>query len=34
MSGIAAFLTRRRGGSAWHLTDVLAYDLARDRALS
>lgn len=24
MSGIAAFLTRRRGGQAWHFTDVLA----------
>ena len=33
MSGVAAFLTRRRGGRSWHLTDVLARDLARHRAL-
>ncbi|WP_163267173.1 carbohydrate ABC transporter permease [Chelativorans alearense] len=25
MSGIATFLTRRRGGASWHFTDVLAW---------
>src|SRR4051812_15925734 len=25
MSGVAAFLLRRRGGKGWHFTDVLAW---------